>query len=48
VSAGEKELKKRTKERMFSNSYITMPHYFSTEQVDIVRKMRPKRRRKAK
>ncbi|MDH5780026.1 MAG: hypothetical protein OEZ29_05475 [Candidatus Bathyarchaeota archaeon] len=30
------------------SSYITMPYRFPTEQVDIVRKLKPKKRRKKK
>jgi hypothetical protein len=30
------------------SSYITMPHYFPTEQVDIVKKIKAKRLRKKK
>jgi len=45
--------KRRKKEKkkgkgMPPSSYITMPHYFPTEQVDIVKKIKPKRLRKKK
>ncbi len=40
--------KKKTKKRMPPSSYNTMPHYYPTEQVDIVRKMKPKKRRREK
>jgi len=42
------ELKKIAKRRMPPSSYITMPHYFPTEQADIVKKIKPKRQRKKK
>ena len=39
------ELKKKAKKKKGPpSSYNTMPHYFPTEQVDIVRKMKSKRR----
>jgi len=37
-------LKKKAKKKVPPSSYNTMPHYFPTEQVDIVRKMKSKRR----
>jgi hypothetical protein len=40
--------KKRVKKGMPPSSYITMPHYFPTEQVDILRKIRLAKRRKKK
>jgi len=40
--------RKKAKKGMPPSSYITMPHYFPTEQVDIVKKIKPKRRRKEK
>ena len=43
------ELKKKAKKkRAPPSSYNTMPYYFPTEQVDIVRKMKSKKRRKKK
>jgi len=42
----EEELKKKIKKGMPPSSYTTMPHYFPTEQVDIVKKIKPKRRGK--
>jgi len=44
----KKEKKKAKKKRVPPSSYNTMPHYFPTEQVDIVRKMKPRRKRKKK
>ena len=41
---GRKKEKTKAKKRMPPSSYNTMPHYFPTEQVDIVRKMKSKRR----
>ncbi len=35
--------RKKTKKKMTPSSYNTMPHYFPTEQVDIVKKIRAKR-----
>jgi len=40
--------KKEKKKEIPPSSYNTMPHYFPTEQVDIVKKTKPKRRRKRK
>ena len=40
--------KKKVKKGMPPSSYITMPHYFPTEQVDIVKKIKAKRLRKKK
>jgi len=40
--------KKKAKKGMPPSSYITMPHYFPTEQVDIVKKTKAKRLRKKK
>jgi len=40
--------KKKTKGGTPPSSYITMPHYFPTEQVDIVKKIKLQRRRKKK
>jgi len=37
-------LKKKAKKKVPPSSYNTMPHYFPTEQVDIVREMKSKRR----
>ncbi len=39
---------KKSKRRTPPSSYNTMPHYFPTEQVDIVRKMKSKKRIKKK
>jgi len=47
----KKEKKKAKKKRVPPSSYNTMPHYFPTEQVDIVRKktkFKRVRRRKTK
>jgi hypothetical protein len=44
---GRKKEKKKGK-GMPPSSYITMPYYFPTEQVDIVKKIKPKKRRKKK
>ncbi|MFB0567170.1 MAG: hypothetical protein ACETVM_01100 [Candidatus Bathyarchaeia archaeon] len=43
---GRKKEKKKSKKRMPPSSYNTMPHYFPTEQIDIVKKIKPKKRRK--
>lgn len=43
-----KKEKKKAKRKTSPSSYVTMPHYFPTEQVDIVKKIKPKRRRKKK
>jgi len=40
--------KRKKKKGIPPSSYNTMPHYFPTEQVDIVRKIKPKRLRKKK
>ena len=45
---GRKKEKKKAKETMAPSSYITMPHYYPTEQIDIVKKIKPKKRRKKK
>ena len=45
---GRKKEKKKSKKGMPPSSYNTMPHYFPTEQVDIVKKTKPKRLRKKK
>jgi len=42
------ERRKRAKKGIPPSPYVTMPHYFPTEQVDIVRKLRSKRRIKRK
>jgi len=43
----KKKLKKTTKKkRVPPSSYASMPYYFPTEQVDIVRKVRIKKRAK--
>jgi len=44
---GRKKEKKRGK-GIPPSSYNTMPHYFPTEQVDIVKKIKSKRRIKKK
>ncbi len=41
-----RKAKKKTKKKQPPSAYVTMPYYFPTEQVDIVRKIKPKRRRK--
>ena len=41
-----KKEKKKAKKGMPPSSYNTMPHYFPTEQIDIVKKIKPKKRRK--
>jgi len=38
--------RKKAKKGMPPSSYITMPHYFPTEQVDIVKKVKLKKMRK--
>jgi hypothetical protein len=43
-----KKEKKKGKKGTPPTSYNTMPHYFPTEQVDIVRKMKSKKRGKKK
>ncbi len=40
--------KRKKKKRMPPSSYDTMPHYFPTEQVDVVKKIKTKRIRKKK
>jgi hypothetical protein len=40
--------RKKKAEKMPPSSYITMPQYYPTEQVDIVRKLKSKRRVKKK
>ena len=45
---GRKKEKTKAKKGMPPSSYNTMPHYFPTEQVDIVKKIKLKRRRKKK
>lgn len=44
TTKSRKETKRNKKKP--PNAYETMPYYFPTEQVDIVKKMKPKRRRK--
>jgi len=39
-----KKKKKGRKKRVPASSYNTMPHYFPTEQVDIVHKMKKKKK----
>jgi len=42
-----RELRKKTKKKQVPpSSYETMPYYFPREQVDIVMKMKPKRKRR--
>jgi len=36
--------RKKAKKKIPPSSYNTMPHYFPTEQVDIVKKMKSKKR----
>jgi len=43
-----RDLKKAKKRSVPPSSYSTMPYYFPTEQVDIVKKIKSKRRRKTK
>ena len=43
-----KKDKKKGKRGTSPASYNTMPHYFPTEQVDIVRKMKSRKRRRNK
>jgi len=44
-----RDLKKKAKKRSVPpSSYSTMPYYFPTEQVDIVKKIKSKKRRKTK
>jgi hypothetical protein len=45
---GRKKGDRETKRGMTPSSYNTMPHYFPTEQVDIVRKVKTERRLKKK
>ena len=40
--------RKKSKRKTPPSSYITMPHYFPAEQVDIVRKTKSKKQRKRK
>jgi len=47
MSRGKKE-KKKGKKGTPPAFYNTMPHYFPTEQVDIVRKMKSRKRRRKK
>ena len=47
VRMSKKKLKKTTKKKSAPpSSYTSMPYYFPTEQVDIVRKVRTKKRAK--
>jgi len=46
MSKGRRKEKKKAKKKMSPSSYNTMPHYFPTEQIDIVKKIKPKKRRK--
>jgi len=46
MSKGRKKEKKKAKKKMPPSSYNTVPHYFPTEQIDIVKKIKPKKRRK--
>ena len=40
--------KREKSKRVPSSSYVTVPYYFPTEQVDIVNKLRPRKKRKKK
>ena len=40
--------RKREKSKRVPSSYVTVPYYFPTEQVDIVNKLRPRKKRKKK
>jgi len=40
--------KKEKKKNVPPSSYDTMPHYYPTEQIDIVKKVKFKRQRKKK
>jgi len=40
--------REKARRRMPPSAYVTMPHYFPTEQVDIVKKIMRKGRRKKK
>ena len=42
----EGKKKKKAKKGMPPSSYVTMPHYYPTEQIDIVKKIKPIKRRK--
>jgi len=48
MSKRRKHDRKKAKKKTPPSSYVTMPHYFPTEQVDIVKKMKPRRQRKKK
>jgi len=37
---------KKAKKGMPPSSYVTMPHYFPTEQIDIVKNVQARKRRK--
>ena len=39
---------KRKSKKVRPSSYVTVPYYFPTEQVDIVNKLRPRKKRKKK
>ena len=39
-------MKRKVKKRTVPSSYDTMPYYFPTEQVDNVRRLKVKRKRK--
>ncbi len=43
---GRKKEKKKSKKKIPPSSYNTMPHYYPTEQIDIVSELKSKRRRK--
>ena len=43
---GRKKEKRKARKRMPPSSYNTMPHYYPTEQIDIVKKIKPIKRRK--
>jgi len=46
MSKGRKKEKKKAKKGMPPSSYITMPYYFPTEQIDIIKKIKPKKQGK--
>jgi len=50
MSKGRKKEKKKAKKGMPPSSYITIPHYahYFPEQVDIIKRMKSKKRRKKK
>jgi hypothetical protein len=48
MSKGRRKERKKGRKEMPPSSYVTMPHYFPTEQVDIVKKIKRKKQRKKK